>query len=802
MSNILSNNLKSVIKTAISIQHKKKTAKVMPSHLFLALEKQTGCLAHNILSQIKYNPQKISTQPKLKLKIQEPDTVKFDNKTIQLLKKSAHLALQNDHVYVGTEHLLAAILELPASEIKQITNTTLPIKKIKKHILTVLDSSSHVNDFSSFSSNKQKTPVASDNALKLKTLNSFSTDLTNIELQKEINPVIGRDIELDRIIQILSRKDKNNPIIIGEAGVGKTAIVEGLAKRITENKVPPILLNKKILNIDLGSIVAGTTYRGDFENRLKSILDAVESNPNIIIFIDEIHNIIGAGNASGTMDTANMLKPLLARGKLRCIGATTADEYKKYIEADSALDRRFQPIHLKEPTVLESIEILKGVKQNYQDFHKVMFTDNAIDSAVKLSQQYIQDKLLPDKAIDIIDEAASKQKLNHTARNKVIEKLNQLQKKLEDIQLTKEEAVLAEDYNQAIEIKKLEQKLSKELCEINEQINKKRDNYDTIITKADILDVISQKTNIPIHDLNESEYKKLARITEKIKETVFGQTSNIDSVMETILHSKLGLNDKNKPLASFLFAGSSGVGKTYLAQRLAKEIFTNKENFIQLDMSEYNDAFQSTKLIGAPAGYVGYRESNKFTDLVKKNPYCLVLFDEIEKAHPNIQNLLLQILEYGHITDSVGKKINFKNAIIIMTTNVFHKKDAIGFENANSQDKTAIKNELKKHFKPELINRLDNVIEFNDLQSEHLKQILQKEIKILQNKLQENQIELNVADDLTTYLANLAIKEKAGARSINTLIKNHLKQPLIKNIIEKKQTINSAKLNRNKIIFK
>ena len=802
MSNILSNNLKSVIKTAISIQHKKKTAKVMPSHLFLALEKQTGCLAHNILSQIKYNPQKISTQPKLKLKIQEPDTVKFDNKTIQLLKKSAHLALQNDHVYVGTEHLLAAILELPASEIKQITNTTLPIKKIKKHILTVLDSSSHVNDFSSFSSNKQKTPVASDNALKLKTLNSFSTDLTNIELQKEINPVIGRDIELDRIIQILSRKNKNNPIIIGEAGVGKTAIVEGLAKRITENKVPPILLNKKILNIDLGSIVAGTTYRGDFENRLKSILDAVESNPNIIIFIDEIHNIIGAGNASGTMDTANMLKPLLARGKLRCIGATTADEYKKYIEADSALDRRFQPIHLKEPTVLESIEILKGVKQNYQDFHKVMFTDNAIDSAVKLSQQYIQDKLLPDKAIDIIDEAASKQKLNHTARNKVIEKLNQLQKKLEDIQLTKEEAVLAEDYNQAIEIKKLEQKLSKELCEINEQINKKRDNYDTIITKADILDVISQKTNIPIHDLNESEYKKLARITEKIKETVFGQTSNIDSVMETILHSKLGLNDKNKPLASFLFAGSSGVGKTYLAQRLAKEIFTNKENFIQLDMSEYNDAFQSTKLIGAPAGYVGYRESNKFTDLVKKNPYCLVLFDEIEKAHPNIQNLLLQILEYGHITDSVGKKINFKNAIIIMTTNVFHKKDAIGFENANSQDKTAIKNELKKHFKPELINRLDNVIEFNDLQSEHLKQILQKEIKILQNKLQENQIELNVADDLTTYLANLAIKEKAGARSINTLIKNHLKQPLIKNIIEKKQTINSAKLNRNKIIFK
>ncbi|MBT4722231.1 ATP-dependent Clp protease ATP-binding subunit [Candidatus Falkowbacteria bacterium] len=794
MENLFSKNLLATIRKAILIASSKNCPEVMPSHLFLAIQNEKGSLAYNILSQLK---QLKKTTTTVKKHVQS--LPKMNEVTLEVIQKASKIAFESYHSYVGTEHVLAALVELPKEELEKLSPEKLPIEKLKKHIKTVLKSSSSLSSVSKGMLNFERVPSQGIFNNSQKTIHNYTTDLTDNEIQEQINPVIGRESELDRLIQIICRKDKNNPIILGEAGTGKTAIVEGLAKKILEKKVPPILLNKKILSLDMGLLVAGTMYRGEFEARLKAILDEVENNTNIIVFIDEIHNIMGAGSSSGTMDTANLLKPLLARGKLRCIGATTPDEFKKFIETDPALERRFQAIQINEPTEDETYEILQGIKQNYQNFHKVTFADEALKATIELSQKYMPDKLLPDKAIDIIDEAAAKLKVNNKGNNKLLTDLYQTESQLEKLNLEKEKLIIKEAFHEAIKLKESET----ELLKLYEKIQEKLDTIDTsatnIVTKENIYEIVSQKTQIPINDLSEKEYSRLSKINQDLKQVIIGQDDGIEKIMQNISYSQLGLGDKQKPKATFLITGPAGVGKTSFAKELANQLYPNKDAYIHLDMSEFNDKFQTTKLVGAPAGYVGYRESNKFTDKIKRQPYSLILLDEIEKAHPDVLNLFSQILEVGHLTDSTGRKIDFSHTIIIMTTNVFHKNSNIGFEQ-DSKDNSLI-TDIKKQFSPQLVNRLSDVIHFNKLEQKHLNQILQQKITKIVEKLQHKGIEIEVQNQIYKSLTNSLINSNSGVHTINQLLRDKIEKPLLETVIKQNKNRIKIKTENNQVMI-
>jgi ATP-dependent Clp protease ATP-binding subunit ClpC len=794
MNNLFSQNLLTVLQESIKIASSKNCPEVMPSHVFLALQKTKGCLAYNILSQIQTikNSAKINSSQLKNI----PD---FNQVTLDVIKDGSKIAFEYFHTYVGTEHILAALMNLPKNELDKLSVDKIPAEKIKKHIKTVLKSSSSLPSLSKGMLSFEKVPANNLKSAPSKAISSYATDLTHIDIQADINPVIGRDAELNRLIQILCRRDKNNPIILGEAGTGKTAIVEGLAKKILKKDVPPILLNKKILSLDMGLLVAGTMYRGEFESRLKSILEEVENNPNIIVFIDEIHNIIGAGSASGTMDTANLLKPLLARGKLRCIGATTPDEFKKFIETDPALERRFQPIQINEPTEDQTYEILQGIKHNYQNFHKVTFTDEALRATITLSQKYLPDKLLPDKAIDIIDEAAAKIKISNKTNNNLLTKLYRVEADLEKINLDKEKLILKEKFNEAIKLKDKETELLLLYEKIQEKLENFSENDATIVTKEIIHELVSEKTQIPINELTEKEYFRFNRIAELLKKDIVGQDNHIDSIINSITYSHLGLSEGNKPLASVLITGPSGVGKTAFAQELAKQLYPNKDAMIHLDMSEFNDKFQATKLVGAPAGYIGYRESNKFTDKVKRNPYSLILLDEIEKAHPDVLDLFSQILEHGHLTDSTGKKINFNHTIIVMTSNVFHKNSNIGFGKDSASNELV--HNLKKQFQPKLINRLSTIVNFNKLKDEHLNIILQKRLDKIINNLQSKGIDVELQKTINKLLTSEAETQNNGAHSINPIIYSMIEKPLLETIIKQKKNKIKITKNKNQIVF-
>jgi ATP-dependent Clp protease ATP-binding subunit ClpC len=779
-----SQKLIETIKKSAEICGQEKAAEILPRHLLAGLEQTKGGLAFDILVQVKSIAKK-----KIELKTNPTLPFPLHKDARAIIQRAVSMAFQKQHHYVGTEHLLASLLKTIAEK----GSSKNPLnEKIEKHLETILRSSSNLPDFSKiFQMNDGKIKDLPFPDAPASALDCFATELTNAASQKEINPVIGREKEIERMIQILCRKDKNNPLILGEAGVGKTALVEGLAKKILNGEVPPILLNKRILNLDMGLIVAGAIYRGEFENRMKAIMDEVEHDPNVILFIDELHNIIGAGSAHGSMDAANLLKPLLARGKLRCIGATTPDEYKKFIETDAALERRFQPIYLCEPTAAETLTILQGVKENYRTYHHVGFTDDALEAAVLFSNRYLQDKLQPDKAIDLIDEAAARIKIKEQSADKKLREIFRLEKQLSQLKLEKEKAVAEENFNYALKIKEKEKRLALQIKNLEDEQEKEQANISAFVSRADILSLIAQKTNIPLADLEKAEHEQLIRVAEQLKTTILGQTAPIEEIIRAISYAKLGLADENRPLASFLFLGPSGVGKTFAAQKIAEHILPNKESFIHLDMSEFNEKFQATKLIGAPAGYVGYREGNKFTDVVKKHPYCLILFDEIEKAHPEVLDLLLQILEYGHLTDSVGKKVNFKNAILIMTSNILSdrfSKNKMGFGETSSsvesaETKETILPELKKQFKPEFINRLDNIVIFNELDKTALALIAEQLITALVKKMAEKGIGLAVAASVATFIAELASEQNAGARGVKNVLKQRLEQPLLEKIM-------------------
>ncbi|MFH0780085.1 MAG: ATP-dependent Clp protease ATP-binding subunit [Parcubacteria group bacterium] len=798
---IFSDSLVATLKQAAAICRAENSASVLPKHLLAALSKTPGSLAYDILYQSR-NPAP-APQNSEESGGALPD---FHEESVRIIGKAVKIAWQNKHRYVGTEHLLAAIFELPARQLSAIMPPAWPAANIRKHLAIILNNSSNLPKFS-----KMFNP-----AMKLGQMNStreesmlerFAVDLTDREKQKDINRVVGRDEEIGRLIQILNRKDKNNPVILGEAGVGKTALVEGLAKKILERDVPPALLNKRILNLDLGLIIAGTIYRGEFEDRLKRILEEVENSPNVILFIDELHNIIGAGAAGGSMDAANLLKPLLARGKLRCIGATTPDEFKKHIETDPALERRFQPIHLSEPTGSETRLILEGVKDNYQKFHGVLFSQEALETAISLSIRYIQDKLLPDKAIDLIDEAAAKVKIKNQSKSALYSKQDEIERQLENLIEQKVKAISSEDYSLALKLKEKEAGIKNELADVMRQIVDQNKSLNLKVTKKDILEIISQKTRIPLGDLEDSEYKKIYNLFEKIKRVVVGQDQSIETIMKAISRAELGLADESKPRASFLLIGPSGSGKTFFVCEFAKCFLKNSDAFIRLDMSEFGEKFQATKLIGSPAGYVGYREGNKFADLVKKNPHCVILLDEIEKAHPDVLDLLLQILEYGQITDATGRKINFKNSIIFMTTNVMAdklSKNGLGFSAPSTlpASLTLLTSDLKHFFKPEFINRIGNIVAFRHLEQNDLKTILQNKTNELIAKLSLKGVKISVSTTAIEQMAAMAEEQNSGARSIETVVQKEIEHPLLDELVKSKKKNFSVKILNNKVLIK
>ncbi len=657
--------------------------------------------------------------------------------------------------------------------------------------------------------NPKKTKKGSNTPI----LDNFSRDLIKMAEEGKIDPVVGRDKEVKRIAQILSRKKKNNCVIVGDAGVGKSALVEKLALMIHKGDCPTNLLDKRVVSLDLTSLVAGTKYRGQFEERIKAILNELQEAPNVIVFIDELHTMVGAGNASGSMDAANILKPALARGEMQCIGATTFDEYKKHIEKDGALVRRFQKIILKEPTASETVEILKNITPSYQDFHRVLYEDGVIETIVKLSHRYITDRQFPDKAIDVMDELGSEKKIS----SRIPESIEKLKRESEEIKEKKIQVVKSQNYELAAKLRDEERKVLEKLENEKQKWSEKQRDNKKPISIDDVYDIISQMTGVPITKLDTKETDKLLKMETILSKKIIGQDNAISIISKAIRRNRVGIKDENKPIGSFIFLGSTGVGKTYLAKSLAELMFGDPEKIIRVDMSEYMEKHNVSKLIGSPPGYVGYDEGGQLTEKVKNNPFSVILFDEIEKAHKDIFNLLLQILDEGHLTDSFGRKINFTNTLIIMTSNIGAKKvsefgGGVGFKTSTSETqeyevrKTIVQKALKQQFNPEFLNRIDDIILFNSLDDETLKKIITIEMDKLVKRLQDKNYIVSFDKSVTNRIFELNTKEQYGARPIKRVIQNlcedFLSEEILRgNILENEQIVVKYK-EENLIISK
>ena len=628
---------------------------------------------------------------------------------------------------------------------------------------------------------KSKTPV----------LDNFGRDITKLAESGTLDPIVGREEEIERVSQILSRRKKNNPILIGEPGVGKTAIVEGLALRIVQRKVSRVLFDKRVISLDLAALVAGTKYRGQFEERMKAIMNELEKNRDVILFIDEIHTIVGAGGASGSLDASNIFKPALARGELQCIGASTLDEYRMYIEKDGALDRRFQKVLIEPPSVDETIMILTNIKSKYEDFHNVTYSDDAIEACVKLSDRYMTDRLLPDKAIDVLDEVGARV---HLKNINVPQDIVELEKKIEDVKNEKNKVVKSQRFEEAASLRDTEKRLGEELEKAKGQWEEESKHKRYPITEENIAEVVSMMTGIPVKRMVQAETDKLRRMSEEMKDMVVGQDEAIQKVVKAIQRNRVGLKDPRKPIGTFIFLGPTGVGKTELARALSKYMFDSEDSLIRIDMSEYMEKFSVSRLIGAPPGYVGYEEGGQLTEKVRRKPYCVILLDEIEKAHPDIYNILLQVLDNGQLTDGLGRKVDFKNTMIIMTSNIGVRQlkefgDGVGFatatriQNAEENNKAVIEKALKRTFSPEFLNRIDDVVVFNTLSKENIFNIIDILMKGVAKRLQILGFSLELTAEAKEFIADKGYDAQFGARPLHRAIQKYLEDPLAEEIL-------------------
>ncbi|KEO81699.1 ATP-dependent Clp protease ATP-binding subunit [Tumebacillus flagellatus] len=690
----------------------------------------------------------------------------------KVIELSIDEARKLGHNYVGTEHILLGLIrEGEGVAARVLANLGVSLNKARQQVLQLLGGDTH----ESHQENAQ--------AANTPTLDSLARDLTQMARDQKLDPVIGRANEIERVIQVLSRRTKNNPVLIGEPGVGKTAIAEGLAQRIVDNEIPETLRNKRVMVLDMGTVVAGTKYRGEFEDRLKKIMDEIRQAGNIILFIDELHTLIGAGGAEGAIDASNILKPSLARGELQCIGATTLDEYRKHIEKDAALERRFQPINVDQPNKEEAILILQGLRDRYEAHHRVKILDEAIDAAVKLSDRYITDRFLPDKAIDLIDEAASRVRLRTYTQPP---NLKELEEKLEEIRSEKESAVQSQEFEKAASLRDKEQKLREELESRKSEWQQTQVKKDSVVTAEDIAEIVASWTGVPVKKLAEAESERLLNLEQILHDRVIGQDEAVKSISRAIRRARAGLKDPKRPIGSFIFLGPTGVGKTELAKALAEAMFGDENAIIRIDMSEYGERHSTARLVGAPPGYVGYEEGGQLTEKVRRKPYSVVLFDEVEKAHPEVFNVLLQVLDDGRLTDSKGRTVDFRNTVIIMTSNVgaqtIRKGGALGFTASREADYTDMKDrvldELKKQFRPEFLNRLDDTIVFHPLAEEHIREIVDLMSEDLKKRLRENDIHFVLTDEAKAFLAKEGYDPQYGARPLKRAIQRHIEDQL------------------------
>ena len=710
---------------------------------------------------------------------------------------------------INTAHLLLCILRNendPTTKLLEKLNLSYDIVKdqFKEHISESTDNYEDVTSSQTFDDEQEddENPIEqnpfnvkqnSNKTKKSKTpvLDNFGRDLTLFASEGKLDPIIGRHKEIERVSQILSRRKKNNPLLIGEPGVGKSAIAEGLALRIVERKVSRLLYNKRVISLDLASVVAGTKYRGQFEERMKAVMNEIEKNKDIILFIDEIHTIVGAGGAMGSLDASNMFKPALARGEIQCIGATTLDEYRKYIEKDGALERRFQKIIVEPTSVKETIQILQDIKHKYEDHHNVKYTDDAIEACVKLTERYINDRNLPDKAIDAMDEAGSRV---HITNMDVPKEIVDLENKLESVRIKKNSVVKNQKYEEAARLRDDEKKIEKELLDQqkmwDDELKKKRE----LVSEDNIIEVVSLISGVPLRKIDQTENVIEFNLERSIKDKIIGQDDAVDAVVNAIQRNKTGLKDPNKPIGSFIFLGQTGIGKTQLAKSLGEELFNNKDSLIRIDMSEYMEKFSVSRLIGAPPGYVGYEEGGQLSERVRRKPYSVVLLDEIEKAHPDVFNMLLQVLDDGYLTDSVGRKVDFKNTVIIMTSNIGTRKlkefgTGVGFDtdykrkDENKLSSEVLKKSLSKKFSPEFLNRIDEIVVFNQLSSVEIEKIAKIEISNFVNRLKEIDYDVKIDNKVYKFISVKGFDKEFGARPIKRAIQKYLEDPLAKKIV-------------------
>ena len=753
-------------------------------HLLLGLIKLGQGVAVNVLQRMGLDLERVRIEVEKHVG-SHPETnmignIPYTPRVKKVLALAAKEAKALNHSYVGTEHILLGLLrEGEGVAARVLKSLEVDPARTRNEILKELDP-----NFTPPESEAESPQMGDKKDVKTPALRAFGRDLTELAKKGELDPVIGRKSELERVIQILCRRTKNNPVLLGEAGVGKTAIVEGLAQETASGNVPELLRDKRVITLDLALMVAGTKYRGQFEERIKAVMDEIRRSKNVILFIDELHTIVGAGAAEGAMDASNIIKPALSRGELQCVGATTLNEYRKYIEKDAALERRFQTVKVEAPTVEEAVQILKGLRPKYEAHHKAKLTDEALEAAVRLSDRYITGRFLPDKAIDVMDEAGARARINSMTRPPDVK---EIEKEIETIRSEKELAIKAQDYEKAAALRDSEHHTKEKLERILNGWREQREEHEVIVTGDDIMHIVSKWTGVPLNRMEQKEAQKLLRMEEELKQQVIGQDEAVIAISKALRRSRADLKDPRRPIGSFVFLGPTGVGKTFLARSLAEFIFGDADALIQIDMSEYMEKFTASRLIGSPPGYVGYEEGGQLSEAVRRRPYSVVLFDEIEKAHPDVMHLLLQILEEGKITDSLGQKIDFRNTIIIMTSNVgaelIKRQTALGFGAASGHGsyeamRDKILDESKRVFKPEFLNRLDDMIVFHQLERNDLVKIVDLEMAKVVERVRAKDIKVHLDATAVEFLIDKGYDPTYGARPMRRAVEKYLEDPL------------------------